>query len=242
MKLENYLKRSSIRNFTGKKMSIQDIELLSKVINNSPTSENHQFFSAVIVKDQEMLNWISKKNWNQEHIKKAAIFIVFVADKYRYVKVNEKNNVKKNKKLTYYNSTKAFIDATIACTYAMNAAIELGYGTTIVGGVQGFGEELNEKLELPENAYSILGLSIGHIKTRSKINPKTKKVFLEKYDKTKSYNDFIKYDKDTYKEFAKKWKTGIVGAINSYSNPKKKSPNNTYYVRSSKYLKKAIKN
>jgi nitroreductase len=56
MKMEKYLNRSSIKKFTGKKMIDKDVELLSKIINNSPTSENHQLFSAIIIRNQKTLD------------------------------------------------------------------------------------------------------------------------------------------------------------------------------------------
>ncbi len=243
MKLKNYLNRTSVKNFTGKKMSDEDVKLFSKVINNSPTSENHQLFSAIMVRDQEMLNWISKKNWNQEHIKKAAVFIVFVADKYRLVKVNQKNKISKNPNTLYFETVKAIVDATIACSYTMSAAIELGYGTTMVGGLQEYGDELNQKLKIPKNAYAVLGLSIGYIKSLNKIKPKVKKVFLENYDKEKSYKDFIKYDKETYEEFSSlSWKKmGIIESMNWTSSLEKNFSDKSPYVRSSKYFEKMFK-
>jgi hypothetical protein len=124
----------------------------------------------------------------------------------------------------------------------MNAAIEMGYGTSMVGGIQSYGDEINKKLNIPKNAYSILGLSIGEISVKNKFKPKVNKVFNEIYNKKKSYKDFIQYDKDTYKEFIKRKKNGIIEEINNASDPKKHFLESDPYVKCSKYLEKIIKN
>jgi len=53
MEVKDFLERVSVRDFDKKPMSQKDIETITKVINNSPTSTNAQQFSAIIVTDQE---------------------------------------------------------------------------------------------------------------------------------------------------------------------------------------------
>ena len=144
--LERYLDRVSVRDFTDEKMSKEEIELITKVINNSPTSTNTQQFSAIIITDQDKKDFISKNNWNQKHISDSAAFILFIADNERLKHVLNEANIIPTKNMKLHDFYRATVDAAIGATYTMDALHELGYGVTMVGGVLGFGEKLEKEL------------------------------------------------------------------------------------------------
>jgi len=53
MKIKDFLERTSVRDFDGEPMPKDDIETITKVINNAPTSTNAQQFSAIIFTKQD---------------------------------------------------------------------------------------------------------------------------------------------------------------------------------------------
>ena len=216
--LEKFINRTSVREFTGEIMNDKDVELIRRVINNSPTSTNQQQFSAIIIRDKEMLDWIGTNNWNQQHIKDASAFIVFVADRHRVNYVSNQEKIKPTTKMLKHEFLRSVVDATIACTYSMNALIEMGYGTTMVGGVVNFADELSNKLSLPSESMIVVGLSIGKIKRENPVKEKMNKVFLEKYDSKISIQNLIDYEESTNQIFSERKITKYRDGIRTWQN------------------------
>lgn len=214
MNINNFLERTSVRDFTGETMSKKDIELITSVINNAPTSTNTQQFSAIIVTDKKKLDWIGTKNWNQQHIKDASAFIIFVADRTRVNYIKKQFEVDETPKMKKHEFFRATIDATIAATFAMDALIEMGYGTTMVGGLYAFADELAKEISLPDENFIVVGLSVGKIKAKNAVKPKMQKVFLEKYDAKVACEEVEKYHDATIEEFTsrgtKPWKDAVA--------------------------------
>ena len=199
--MKKYIERTSVRDFKNEKMSIKDIETITKVINNSPTSTNTQQFSAIIITNKEVKDKIATLNWGQQHIKDAAAFIIFVADRTRVQYTFKTMAEKTNPKLKEHEFVRTIVDTTIASTYAMNALMEMGYGTTVVGGIMAFATELSKLLDIPSSAFPLIALSVGRPNTTCGIKPKMNKVFLDKYSKEQANNELERYSKETEQYF-----------------------------------------
>ena len=207
------LKRTSVRDFKRQKINPKHLEIIKEVINNSPTSVNHQQFSAIIIEDQKTKDFISKKNWHQQHIKDSTIFIIFLADR------TIANEIIKNKKLKIsnlmkeYEHTRSIVDATIAATYAQSSLISLGYGVTMVGGINCFASELQQLLNIPNTSFPIVGLSVGFFDKENELKPKMNKVFFEKYNKEELLKESKRYHEQMKKEHLKRnskhWKDSL---------------------------------
>ena len=192
MNIENFLNRTSVKDFDKKPMSEKDIETITKVINNSPTSTNAQQFSVIIFTKQEDKDWFSEKNWHQKHIADSAAFILFLADRTR-AKYGAKHFT--NHDVAMHEFHRGIVDATIAATYTHDALITMGYGTTFVGGVISFAEEIEQKYNLSRDAQIVVALSVGKPTRINDFKPKMNKVFLNHYDQQSTINELIKYDK-----------------------------------------------
>ena len=198
MEIKNFLERVSVRDFDKKLISKTDIEILTKVINNAPTSTNAQQFSAIIVTDQEDKEWIAKNNWGQQHIADSAAFIIFLADRTRAKEVVKRFT---NDDVAVHEVYRGVVDATIGATYAHDALITMGYGVTFVGGVVAFADKIHERFNIPEDAQVIVGLSFGKPTKVNDFKPKMNKVFINKYDKEATMKELKRYDgimKDYY--------------------------------------------
>ncbi|WKX02228.1 nitroreductase family protein [Candidatus Mycoplasma mahonii] len=205
MSIENFIERVSVRDFDKKPMSKKDIKIITEVINNSPTSMNIQQFSAIIITDQKIKKWIGEMNYNQQHIIDSAAFILFVTDRTRIRHIIK--NQKLNQDIAFAELRRTVVDTTIAATYAHDAFIEMGYGVTFVGGVVGFAEQLEKKLDLPKTTSVIVGLSVGKATKHNALKPKMNKVFINKYNKTDTLKEVIKYDKE-HSEYLRKIQNG----------------------------------
>lgn len=202
MSINNYLERTSVRSFKETRMTKKEIETITAVINNAPTSTNTQQFSAVILLDQELKNFVSKNNWNQKHIADSAAFIVFVADWTRTNYIKESRHVKSSKDMMKHEFMRVVVDATIAATYAHDALVEMGFGVTFVGGILAFGDELADMIDLPCTAFPVVGLSIGKPDKVNPIKPKMNKVFIDKYNEDATIAELKKYNEETKAYFA----------------------------------------
>ena len=191
--MKNFLDRVSVRDYTNEKMTEKEIKTLTKVINNSPTSTNAQQFSAVIVTDERMKEFISQRNYFQSHIKDAAGLVIFMGDRTRMQFAIEGTEVKGD--LAEHEFMRATIDASIASAYTQDALIEMGYGTAYIGGLPSYGDELSKVLKVPETAFFVVGIAFGKASKLNDFKPKMNKVFVNEYDIDQNTKDFIKYDK-----------------------------------------------
>ncbi|RTZ68506.1 MAG: hypothetical protein DSZ21_01655 [Tenericutes bacterium] len=53
MEIKDFKERTSVKDFDKKPISKADIQTITEIINNAPTSTNAQQFSAIIVTDQK---------------------------------------------------------------------------------------------------------------------------------------------------------------------------------------------
>lgn len=237
--IQQYLDRVSVRDFDKKPMPQKDIDLITKVINNSPTSTNAQQFSAIIVTDPKLKAWIGKNNWGQQHIADSSAFIVFVGDRTRTLIAAK--NVRPTTDMLFHEFHRAVVDATIAATYTQDALIEMGYGVTFVGGIVAFADELAKKLNLPESAHIVVGLSIGKGVKINGHKPKVNKVFMNKYNKTTNRKELMAYDKEMQAYYTERGAKGdFLKSMEANQDPK-----GSYapaWKSGGKYISKTIKN
>ena len=196
--MEKFTKRVSVRDYTNEKITEDQIKTLTDVINNSPTSTNTQQFSAIIITDEKMKEFISQRNYFQSHIKDAAGLVLFMGDRTRMQfalgDIEVSGDIAENEFM------RATIDASIASAYTQDALIEMGFGTAYIGGLPSYGDELAKVIKAPETAFFVVGLAFGKASKLNDFKPKMNKVFTNEYDIDKNTKEFVEYDKtmDTY--------------------------------------------
>lgn len=186
--IKDQLNRTSVRSYLPKKIEKSKINILKKVINASPTAKNFQCFSAIFITNKITKQKLSKINWNQKHIIDAPLIILFCAD-------NNRIDMCTNK--TTHTSEEyvwSVIDATIAATNAVNAAIELGLGTCYLGGIRFQADAIAKTLNLKGSITPVLGLCVGYPNKIASKRPKINKCYDEKYFLTKVKQEMKVYD------------------------------------------------
>jgi len=142
--------RRSTRSF--KNLSVEDemIQQIVSAVNKAPSAGNLQAFELYLVRDLETRKELAKASYDQDFISQAPIVFVFCTNPDR----NQSRYGQRGVELY------SIQDATIACTYAMLAARNLGLGSVWVGAFQP--DTVQKVMKLPQNQLPVALIPIGH--------------------------------------------------------------------------------
>lgn len=174
----------SIREYLDKKLTEEQINILTDCAQMAPSSINGQQVSIVVIKDQERKAKLSELCGNQHFISEAPVFFVFCQDFYRAHLATQKNNVELKVTEKLEASIIGSIDVGLAMANTINAAESLGLGTVPIGGIRNNPEAVIELLNLPDYVFPLCGLVIGYPKNHSAKKPRLPRnavVFEETY-------------------------------------------------------------
>ena len=197
--------RKSIRQFTGERVSDEDLELIIKTAQRCPTSINGQQISLVYTKDKKKIKEIAELCGGQEQVATADIFITIVVDFNRTIfaveQVGEKHQIDNSAEGILVGA----VDAGIMLNAIQVAAESLGYGTTAIGAVRNHPDSMIELLGLPKKTFPIVGTTIGVSTSEAKNAPLKPRIpiesfaFEDKYDDKKVKDGVLKYEKQMKK-------------------------------------------
>ena len=137
------------------------LELLVAAAQSAPTSSNLQAWSVVAIEDKALKEAAALLCGDQQSIRDAPLFLVFVADLARleWVCRREKQSAEG---LEYFEMfLLAALDASFAAQNAAVAAESLGLGICYIGGARNHPRELAELLHLPERTIALFGMTVG---------------------------------------------------------------------------------
>ena len=198
--------RKSIRQFTGKEVSKEDLDLIFKTAQRAPTSINGQQISLVYTRDKNTIAKIAKICGGQQQVATADVFITIVVDfnrtKFAVEQAGEKQQIDKSAEGVLVGA----VDAGIMLNAIQISAESLGYGTTAIGAVRNEPDSMIKLLGLPPKTFPIVGTTIG-VPTKEAIEAPLKPrvpiksfAFEDKYNDTKVKDGVLTYEKQM-KEF-----------------------------------------
>lgn len=198
--LKTLLNRRSVRNFTGEKVAQEDLASIIAAGLQAPTSIGGQQISLVITQDKATIEKIAAIAGNQPQVATADVFITIIID------FNRTTLATKAAQKTHLIEKSAegiivgAVDAGIMCEALQVAANSLGYGTTAIGAVRKDSQAMIELLELPQNTFPVLGLTLGVAdeKYNTGVKPRVPVesfAMYDKYDSTKVEQGIDIYDK-----------------------------------------------
>jgi len=142
-------KRASIRRYSGKPVSREEIEELLEYANMAPSAGNLQARDFIIVDDEELKEKLAKAAYNQEFIKEAPVAVVFCANLKRIAPYGERGR-------RFY----VLQDVAAAIENFMLAAVDKGLATCWVGAFDD--ERVAEILGLPERVRAVAIVPVGY--------------------------------------------------------------------------------
>lgn len=152
----------SVRAFAADPVGDAVVGTVVAAAQSAATSSNLQSWSVIEVRDAERKSAAATLAGDQQFIRDAPVFLVFVADWARNRAIAEARD-EPAEGIRYVDTTlTGFVDAAIAAQNAVVAAESLGLGTVYVGSVRNNPEALAELLGLPQGAFPVVGLALGH--------------------------------------------------------------------------------
>ncbi len=160
-------KRKSIRRYTSDAVSEADLKKVLEAGILSPSAKNQQMYKFIAVTDPSINKKMRKACGGQNMIGQAAVSIVVISNGKRQMPIKQDAGV---------------MDATIALSYMILQATELGLSTCWLGNVNA--DLLKEILEIPDE-YEVIGVTpLGYA------NEDGLKRTRKSFDELVSYNGF----------------------------------------------------
>ena len=155
------LAHRSVRAFGSAPLDDAVVDTLVAAAQSASTSSNLQSWSVVVVRDPAHKDAVATLAGDQQFIRDAPLFLVFVADWARGVGL-ARGRGEASEGIGFLDSTLvATVDAAIAAQNTIVAAEALGLGAVFVGAVRNNPGELAELLGLPAASFPVVGVAIG---------------------------------------------------------------------------------
>ncbi|MGJ9458607.1 oxygen-insensitive NADPH nitroreductase [Oceanobacillus sp. CF4.6] len=171
--IQTLLNHRSIRKFTDRKLSQEQIHTIVKSAQQASTSSNVMAYSIIGVTDQNLKNELYKVS-GHTHVKNNAHMLLFCGDLHRInqlANTEEKQYMESNLESTEQLIV-ATIDAALAAQNATIAAESMGLGICYIGSLRNDINRVNELLELPGHVIPLFGLVIGYPDHNPEIKPR----------------------------------------------------------------------
>lgn len=180
--IENMLSHRSIRSYTDKTVSDEELQYIVRAVQAAPNWVNLQLVSILAVKDKERRKQFAELCGQQAHIAEAPVFLIFCADYYRVALACKKKGQTLHEVMRDIETLIVGAhEVGIALEAATVAAESLGLGTVPIGDVRKNAQEVIRELQLPKYVFPMLGLCIGHPANNPGLKPRMpqKTIFFE---------------------------------------------------------------
>lgn len=196
------VKHRSIRSYTDKAVSEEDLNSIIRAVQAAPNWVNLQLVSVIAIKDTQRRKFFSHLCGDQPHIAEAPVFLIFCADYNRVdIACKEKEQTLDEVMQDIDTVIVGAHETGIALEAATVAAESLGLGTVPIGDVRKNAQEVIRELQLPKYVFPMLGLCVGYPANDPGLKPRLPKeaVYFEE-----KYNPDLKDKLDAYdKAYAK---------------------------------------
>lgn len=177
----------SERDFTGQPVSDDTLEKVFDAARRSPTWNNAQNVSWVVVRDADKRARLAQYCGNQTWIARTPVFVVLLMDFHKTALAARKQG---REQVVHDNVNSLLIggvDTGIVMATMMTAARALGLDVCPIGGVRRQMQDVVDLLELPPLVVPMAGICMGHVETRSTL-PKPR------FDLAASWHDEVYRD------------------------------------------------
>ena len=197
------LAHRSIRSYTDRTVSDEDLNSIIRAVQAAPNWVNLQLVSIIAVKNTDHRRRLAELCGNQVHIAEAPVFLVFCTDYHRVALACHKKEQTLDEVMQDIDTLLVGAhEVGIALEAAIVAAESLGLGTVPIGDVRKNAKEVIRELQLPKYVFPMLGLCIGYPANDPGLKPRFQKeaiCFEETYN-THLEKQLAEYDK-TYSQY-----------------------------------------
>lgn len=156
------LSHRSVRGFRPDALPDGTLETLIAAAQSASTSSNLQTWSVVAVTDPAKKAALAKLANNQKHIEQCPLFLVWLADVSRNMRLGEEEGVTLETMPHFETYLVAAIDAALAAQNATVAAESLGLNMVYIGALRNNPIEVGRILQLPPGAMGVFGMCVGY--------------------------------------------------------------------------------
>ena len=200
--LKSILSRRSIRNFLNKPISKELLTLLLAAAQSAPSKSNLQQYSILVIQDQNIKNEISNLIGNTKWALTAPIFLLYLADIRRNIKItNDRGYEHNNNNVdTFMNG---IIDAALSMQSTICASESLGLGVCPISMIRNIIEEVKVICKLPKGVFPIAGLALGWPDQKSNVSIRLSQdivIHFDKYNEKDLIQKIDKYDERVFKK------------------------------------------
>lgn len=161
--LRHILRHRSVRAFAPKALPEHTLNTLVAAAQSGSSSSNLQVWSVVAIQDPVHKNKLASWANEQDFIRQAPLFLIWVADLSRNRLVADLPPGVVLDGTDYLESLLlTAVDTAIAAQNAVLAAESLGLGAVYVGAIRSHVQEISQDLKLPPYAFPLFGTAIGY--------------------------------------------------------------------------------
>jgi nitroreductase len=160
--IEALLGHRSVRRYLDQPLPAQTLPTLLAAAQSAASSSNLQVWSLIAVEDPQRKARLAKLANDQEHIRQAPLFLVWLADFSRAGRIAAARDVQLDAPAYLDSLLVSSIDAGLAAQNAVVAAESLGLGTVYIGALRNNLQAVIEELQLPPLVYPVFGLVVGY--------------------------------------------------------------------------------
>lgn len=160
--MNTLLQHKSIRKFTNKPVSAEDLDLILRAAAQASNTGNMQWYSIIVTTDTAIKQELcAKAHFNQQMVAQAPVVLTFCADLQRFTQWCNMHNAQPeyDNFLSFYTAS---IDAVIAAQNACVAAEKLGLGICYLGTTNYNAQHIINILHLPELVVPVTTVVLGY--------------------------------------------------------------------------------
>ena len=195
--IETILNHRSVRKFTDKELTQEQIRLLVESAQSASTSSFVQAYSIIGVKDKEKKKKLAELAGNQQYVENNGHLFVFCADLYRHTVASEMEGKKESAQDSIESTEKfmvSLIDVALASQNMAIAAESLGMGICYIGGIRNNLVGVSQLLKTPDHVLPVFALVVGYPDQQTEKKPRAP--FQHIYHENEYEQDVEKYKQE----------------------------------------------
>lgn len=160
--IEALLGHRSVRQYLDTPLPEGTLETLLAAAQSASSSSNLQAWSLLAVQDPTRKARLAALANDQEHIRQAPLFLVWLADFSRAQRIADVQGLELEAPALLDSLLVGSLDAALAAQNAVVAAESLGLGTVYIGALRNNLQAVIDELQLPPLVFPVFGLVVGH--------------------------------------------------------------------------------